>query len=533
MKKALLVLSMSVASLAATAQVTWFSQTVGDNTAGSMVGLTSGYGAIRLDNGHFVGVGVSDGSGLQVKEYDTNGALLSTRENVLGTFQWSMISSVNALSGGDAVLVAGLAQNTTSFESRFVLARINLATSEVSMVTNTVTGFSYTAGPDVSVTNDAVFVVYPHFNKVQTARFDHDLDPVWNRCVVPDSGDTIAGKFPSMGGSRCDSGIVVTCKDDSSYGQSRMTEGGTLLSYTVYRGPGYVRIYNVSTANDGNVIISGLYSPYYASGMDSRPLIGKMTPNGDVMWVKVLDKYTASPSMRRFVNAQQMPDGSIYAFGSLEEAYNDSYFDGVCVFDANGNLTSAKRFGDASRVYFMYDAKFYNDGILLAGVIQNWTTSTYENTMMFTDYDFGQVCGSTELTMSNVDHDLGPKVTRDASGMTVWNGSTNAEVFPTLASMTDAQPVTCTSVTGVNDGVNAALVVYPNPAAAGTEVLVDFGQAGEYTLTVVDVTGKTLMTRTVTGSQSSVATSTFAPGMYMVNVKNSAGSVSSQKLIVR
>lgn len=532
MKKILLLLSLALAVVTVQAQTSYFSQTTGDNTSSFAVGSSSGYGSVRLTNGNFVAVAISDGSGLELKEFGTDGSLLSTRSN-LTSMLWSQITSVNLMDGGNALLVAGLMNDGTGY-TRFALARINLSTYAVNYVTRNIAGFSYTAGPDVSVTNDAVYAVFPDFSKISAAKFDFNLNPVWNRCEVPDSGDTLGGKFPSMGGSFCDSGIVITCKDDSAYGQSRMGHDGSFQGYTVYRGPGYVRIYNLTTAADGNMIISGLWSPYYASGPDSRPLIAKMTPSGDAIWVKVLDKYNSSPSLRRFVDVREAPDGKIYAFGSLNEAYNDTYFDGVCVFDGNGTLLSAKKFGEFSAVYNLYDAKVYSDGILLSGTQVNTVTGAVSNFISFTDYSFSQFCHLTGISLTSDNHDLGPKVDRSASEMTMWTPvPPNAGSYGTLNMATDAGPVSCESATAVADPSANVAGIYPNPVNAGEMVNVAFTKAGSYTLSLVDLTGKTLSVKTVSGTNASLSVGDVAPGIYMVTVRDAGAVISSQKIIVR
>lgn len=102
----------------------------------------------------------------------------------------------------------------------------------------------------------------------------------------------------------------------------------------------------------------------------------------------------------------------------------------------------------------------------------------------------------------------------------------------TLNTIGATGPVATTSTTGTT--VNS-LMVYPNPAASSFHAVVSSEQATAATLTVTDITGRTVAQRAITlvkGAQTiTTDISHLAPGMYLINVLAN-GRVYTQKLSV-
>jgi hypothetical protein len=102
----------------------------------------------------------------------------------------------------------------------------------------------------------------------------------------------------------------------------------------------------------------------------------------------------------------------------------------------------------------------------------------------------------------------------------------------TLNTIGATGPVATTTITGTTV---SGLMVYPNPAASSFHAVVSSEQATAATLTVTDITGRTVTQRAVTlvkGAQTiTTDISHLAPGMYLVNVLAN-GRVYTQKLSV-
>jgi hypothetical protein len=85
-----------------------------------------------------------------------------------------------------------------------------------------------------------------------------------------------------------------------------------------------------------------------------------------------------------------------------------------------------------------------------------------------------------------------------------------------------------TGMASVNGSVLTGM--YPNPASSN--LYLEFADNQSYTVTVIDVTGKVLLTTTASRTNNNIDVSGLNAGMYFVNVQN-ANTRNVARLIIR
>lgn len=88
-------------------------------------------------------------------------------------------------------------------------------------------------------------------------------------------------------------------------------------------------------------------------------------------------------------------------------------------------------------------------------------------------------------------------------------------------------------VSGIHENENgSAIHVYPNPASEQVTIN-GLDASSNYTASIVDVTGRAVITQQVSGSSNQVDVSSLAPGMYVLNVTDENGDrVGVQRIVV-
>jgi uncharacterized protein YegP (UPF0339 family) len=526
MKKTLLLFSALALGTLANAQ-TYFSQNIGNTVIPASAYDPTGVGSVKLPSGNFLSVTLAQSGGFEMKQFAANGNLLFTSQVYTATHTINSIYSVNMM-GTSSVLIAGLCKNASA-TPEYYIASINILTNQVKISTKPVTYMSYTSGPKVSVGDNDLYVVFPDFQKFDLSKYDLNLNPKWSRTI---EGDSISGKNPGTDcDRRRDSTIIVVGKCDDELGWGECDSSGECDTMRLYRGGGYTRIYGMTRTSDDNFIVAGLFNSYTGT-MTNTPIIAKLGEHGEVIWAKLLDE-TGGGTFARFVDVVELPDGRICGLASTYEAYNNTYFDGIVLFDANGTLQKSIKLGDATNTYNLYDAKAYDNGLLLSGnILVNGTT--YVNHVIFTDFDLNQICHQSTVNHTVTNHNMGTVDAYDGSHISnaVGTVSTTA-TYGTLALTTNPSTDFCTTTTGVNEVEADNFVVYPNPVEAGNTLTIQFEQNMNATINLIDITGKIVMSQAVNSNTLTVATSNLNAGAYLINVIENGKVLTSQKLMVK
>jgi hypothetical protein len=260
----------------------------------------------------------------------------------------------------------------------------------------------------------------------------------------------------------------------------------------------------------------------------SAPVVIRMKPDGTVLWSKIITLYNET-----VVDIQEMPDGRILALSQYDIAYQ-MYFQVACFMDANGNPISRSTLGNYT-IYNKYrNAHVYPDGILASGITRFPGSSINQNLYQFTDLDFSQSCLAIVNTPVFTNYDPGSWTDVPDTGFTMWDiAPPYVHGSVTLVAAGHQNTSFCSFVTGVNPVSSTSASVYPNPVNAGEPVSLKFASSSQYTLTLVDMTGKVILTRFVTGSNATLQLGDIAPGVYNLIVHDADAMLSTQNLVVR
>ncbi|HLP14139.1 MAG TPA: T9SS type A sorting domain-containing protein [Flavobacteriales bacterium] len=523
MKKTLLTSFALLLVLAASAQ-TYFSQTAGTNTSGSM--YNSGFASVRTTAGTFVTVAATNAGGFEVSTFSSTGTLMLTTKLANAVCSIDNVAYASELPDG-SILVTGTGVSAASMQV-FYVAKINLLTNDVTISTKQNVSFSYTKGPRAIVSGSDIYVSFPQYTTFDLNKFDLNLTPVWSKTC---EGDSTAGKNP---GNDCelidDTTIIVIGKCDTTLGWGEYDTTGGCDRMMMFNIPGYTRIYGTTRAADGAVIMAGLNQSY--TTFATVAILIKADVNGNIIWAKQLDP--AMGGVVRFVDVEELPDGRIMAFGTSLEAYSDTYFDAASTFDANGNFITTTSFGGSENTYSFYDAKVYADGILMSGIATNPATWVAKNALVFTDFDFSNVCEKTSQTTNVTPLSYTTTTILAPSQFKTDEGTLPVTAVYGLLTM-GANPTVepCSIGTLVNEIENTTANVYPNPVLAGSNVTVTMNTAGNYTVNVINATGALVSTGTVTGTTASIDTQNMTTGLYIVNIYANGVRVSSEKIAVK
>ncbi|HYG51478.1 MAG TPA: T9SS type A sorting domain-containing protein [Flavobacteriales bacterium] len=520
MKKALLTSFALMLGLAGSAQTTYFSQTVGTNTAGTV--YNSGFASVKTSSGTFVTVAATNAGGFEVNTFSSTGTLMLTTKLASSVCTIQNVAYASELPDG-SILVTGTGNASGDV---FYIAKINLLTNEVTITYKVAETFSYTKGPRAVYNNGAIYAAFPQYAKFDLNKFDTDLNPMWSKtCEV----DTMTGKNP---GNDCgildDTTIIVVGKCDTTLGWGEYDTTGGLDSMRLFGIAGYTRVYGMARTADGNMLLAGFNQSY--STFSTNPILLKVGAGGNIIWAKIVE----ATSLIRFVDVEELPNGNIIAFGTSVEAYSDTYFDGAIAFDASGNLTSAVKFGAGQKIYNLYDVKVYADGLLMSGVITDNSTTTTYNALIYTNFSFGTVCDKTPVTLnaSNLAHWETTAIA--ASDVRVNNGILATTASYGLMTMGSSQtPEICSIGTAVEEMETTHASVYPNPVIAGSTVTITMSAAGSYTLNVLNAAGALVHTSTANGNAAAINTQNLTTGLYIVNIYENGVRVSSEKIAVK
>lgn len=277
----------------------------------------------------------------------------------------------------------------------------------------------------------------------------------------------------------------------------------------------------MSKAQNGDLLLGGRNG--------TVPLVIRMKTDGTVLWSKILTGYSET-----VVDIQELPDGRIVAFAQYDIPYQ-MFFQAAYILDANGNPVSRHALGNYTTHKKYRNAHVYPDGILASGNTSLPGSSVDQNLYQFTDFDFSQSCLAITSTPVFTNYDPGTWTDVPDTGFTMWDiAPPYVHGSVTLLAGGHQSTSFCSFVTGVDPTSSATSVTaYPNPVNAGESLNLKFTSASQYTITLLDITGKVILTKSVTGTQATLQPGDIAPGVYTLIVRDAAVQVSTQKIMVK
>ena len=158
---------------------------------------------------------------------------------------------------------------------------------------------------------------------------------------------------------------------------------------------------------------------------------------------------------------------------------------------------------------------------------------TVKTEMIFSDFNFTQVCEKTPVTVVVGDFDMGTVNSFGSSSVKVTAGTPATMGTPAAFAATSAMaPVTCSIATGIEENTVEGNV-YPNPVVQGQAVIVEMETPGLYTYVVTDISGKVVSTQTLSGNRATLSTNELSTGIYLLNVRSNNKTIAVKKLMVK
>src|SRR5262249_31312260 len=160
--------------------------------------------------------------------FNTNGTIQSKYSIPGGTYTYNSVATVVPANANNILVTGELTDNSVGAQMFFV-AKINLSTHSLNLITKSITYFSYTKGPKVSYSPEgSIYALFPQYENFDINKFDNNLNTLWTKRVVCDS---VTGKNPGMDFKRRDSSIIIVGKCDSILGWGDVDTSGTLDSF--------------------------------------------------------------------------------------------------------------------------------------------------------------------------------------------------------------------------------------------------------------------------------------------------------------
>lgn len=352
--------------------------------------------------------------------------------------------------------------------------------------------------------------------------------------------DTLGmGKNPCFDSFACEDSGYVSCNksDDRMMIVRHNAQGDVMWAKNYMKATTeYFHLKKIKELNDGSLMAVGLVNDYY-TGTNNSGFIVKMNSNGEVMWTK---KYILPPNPGYFSST----------FRSFEIEENQLYISGYYTTD-NANMINFLMKMDMDGNIITSKQMLSNTNALMYVPVPTMGAVTFEHDMknhylLYNNYSYE---GNTSIELNKVSFDgtLGCNVTDFPVTTVLYNAFTNTQpalysqisILETAASNITPlnlvvinsnidQSQACAFVAGMDDetGINH-ISVYPNPSNEYFNIG-GLNSEGEYTIQVMDITGKIAQTHTgINGVETTlIRTESLTQGSYIINITD----VSSNKM---
>ncbi|MFY9310364.1 MAG: T9SS type A sorting domain-containing protein [Bacteroidia bacterium] len=328
----------------------------------------------------------------------------------------------------------------------------------------------------------------------------------------------------SIGGTGNDNAYSITPTTDSGYvavgfttsagaGNKdilavKLDKNGNNVWTKTYGGTGDDRANSVQQTIDGGFVISGVTNSYGAGNYDFN--LVKISSTGNLSWERTFggagDEWAYS--------IQETTDNGFILAGyttSFGEGDADYY---VLKTNSTGDTIWTRTFGGTLTEYGTAIRQTPDNGFAVIGYGQSSAVGSFDFYFAKTDTNGNGICNQNSTnTLVN-----SPTSTVTTPSLTVSSGGIKSSTTPTISNGTTINSL-CTNV-GVQplESNNLALSFYPNPAQQSFTIQLPTQQT--FTLSVTDITGRTVYTNKNTTGNITVDASGFSSGVYFVKAVN-------------
>lgn len=502
----------------------WFSEATGGHRKNA-AGLNSGNSAVQLSGGDIITFELADTTRLRMTRYNAAGEKLYAYAAPTGLSSLFAVTNAKLLPDGSAALISGLVDSPLLgvFQNAFFVAKVDLTTFQVKLLYQDQGASQFNYKPVFALSDTRIFVLFPGLKFVRVAAYDYALDQVWSRGLCPISHDSTTGGFEAAAMEIINDTLMIVCRDGAAISLALLTTDGNYAGFMEYTPLGLLtNILSIQQLPNGNILLAG--------GEQFYPLLLEITPAGAPVRIHKYDD--PANHLNCFVYVHVHPDGHLTALTD-DSNFTFGDFTGVCTLDSSGLPTLTKYLDGTGINYNFHSPVFKDDHILASGISSNGIVFA-NNVLLDTPEDFSIACHLTDATLTIEPQGLPSVGFFPASYVNLWNSTflNREEMFTLIPEVTET-PLYCNFIASVESVQEFSFALYPVPANQGESVHLEFGQLGPHHISVHSVTGAVLYDGVVTGTEASLSTGGFSPGIYTIRVQEGDGWIASRKMVVR
>ena len=357
-----------------------------------------------------------------------------------------------------------------------------------------------------------------------------DIDTV---VIVEDSGSV--GKLPSMCMTICDddTSVIVVGKDNDDCYALRIGLSGATIWSKVYDDnltTNYLRMKSIIGLQDGSYVMTGLFSPTYASAYD-KGMLTKMNKNGTILWSKIYATTDASITLD-FEKVIQTENGNMYIIGSVLNTTTSMYTPVVVQVDASGAVVKSMYISDRNIQSVRFPTACidgvadHNNLIFVSNYTPTGLTepSTYVNKTDDVDH---LSCNKVDIIITATDYAMASLPTRPMTGINTSTVSMDVTAGFTASSNLDVSSSSNCKMgkfeeaNGIQTVKEVTISVYPNPTTS--TLTFELNNAKNAMVKIYDLKGNMVYTKDLSSSNT-IQVASLSSGLYNYIVTTNEGS---------
>ncbi|RYM33522.1 T9SS type A sorting domain-containing protein [Brumimicrobium glaciale] len=475
------------------------------------------------------GVGFNTGTGVIAVRHEITSNFPTFVENVSNYFPVSVDNSGNTMKG----LLINEAGTILDSTNLFTITAAMLGTKQI---------FSFINGA-IDVSGDTIYVGFRQTANLITGYFpfanqlNSYVDPI-AAATFPIFGGVPSPLGDGLGYMMIDATLTFDGFDVTNSSTNGVLCENSILDITPVNG-----FSNYEFFIGGVSVQNGIVSSYSTGPLTASTDFLVEITNGSCMFSSNLQAITVTPAQTYNIS-DGICQGDSYTLGTQTLTTGGSYtetFQSAAGCDSIINLSLVVNPPTSSSSTITLCASSYlfeGQNLTASGIYTETTTNANgcDSTITLDLTLNAPVTVTTSLTGATLTATATPTsatyqwfdclTNTNVAGATaaVFNPTVNGE-YAVIASSSngcsDTSSCTVVSTVGLKDNVKSfGISLHPNPTNGAVTVLLENMEAKQYTLEVIDATGRKLKTQTITNNSTQVDLSNFNKGVYLIRISN-------------